>query len=154
MHWDVSNKMLFILADDRSLFISCILLFIKFGTFHIWCLSLTYHNSWNISTVFSLYFVKFLFVSCSDRNLAVLWGYCQPRNPFFFSLVLLVLDLEMGRCPPPYYSFWGHLPSLLLFLKLTSSVTYSTIVVTHLQVQYPQFIGSLAYCHFPTTFLI
>ena len=130
------------------------------STFHkVWHISYLvsishFHNSWNISTVFSVCFVKFLFVSCSDRNLAVLWGYCQPRNPFFFSLVLLVLDLEMGRCPPPYYSFWGHLPSLLLFLKLTSSVTYSTIVVTHLQVQYPQFFGSLAYCHFPTTFLI
>lgn len=59
----------------------------------------------NISTVFSLYFLKFLFLSCSDRNLAVLWGYCQPRNPFTFSFPW-----------SSYYWTWeGQVSSLLFF---------------------------------------
>ena len=58
---------------------------------------------------------------------------------FFFSSVLSLLDLQV--------------PSLLLVLKLTSSVTDSTIVI-YLQQHCSQFIGSLAYCHFLTSFLI
>ena len=72
---------------------------------------------------------------------------------FFFSSVLSLLDLEMGGCPPPSSSLSGQVPSLLLVLKLTSSVTDSTIVI-YLQQHCSQFIGSLAYCHFLTSFLI
>lgn len=120
MHWDVSNKMLFILAADRC---PCPLHFLH-STFHkVWYISylvpishlpqlLKYFHC--ILTLFSE--ISFPFWLCPPRTLPA-----QKPFYFFFSSVLSLLDLEMGGCPPPSYSLSGQVPSLLLVLKLTSS---------------------------------
>lgn len=62
---------------------------------------ISYHNSWNISTVSLFHFPKFPLLSCSDGNVAVFRGHCQSSSLFlfFFLSVLLPLGLDMDRCP-------------------------------------------------------
>ena len=73
-----------------------------------------------ILTLFSEIPFTFLFwqnLGCPLRILPA-----QKPFLFFFSSVLLPLYLQKGRCPPPYCSLSAYLPSLLPFLKLTSSI--------------------------------
>lgn len=96
---------------------------VLYFTFPVLSPSLT-HNSWNTAVVFSPYFLKFLLLSYSNRNLAVFWGHSQPGVTF------VSVFLRLGQV-----SSFRHSPSLPLLLKLTSSVytikccDLSTIVV-------------------------
>ena len=129
----------------------------------------TFHKVWHISYLVSVshlpqllkYFHCILTLFCEISFPFLLWQKpgCPRRilpaqKPFFLSLGPLSIGLGDGQVSSSLLfsfralAFPSSLPEIHVFSYILN------YCCDPLRLQYSQFIGSLAYCHFPTTFLI